>query len=72
MSTRRAKEIVDSLVYGARDLNNFPELSQDILTQRVLQELISRVRPLTLQVGQLECKIKHIYERMDERCQIEQ
>ena len=69
MSTRRAKEIVDSLVYGAKELNSFPELSQDVLTTRVLSELISRVRPLTLRAGQLECKLNHIYERMDEKCQ---
>ena len=52
-----AKQIVDSLINGQRELGNFPELCSDSLIYCVLNELISRVRPLTLKVGQLECKL---------------
>ena len=54
----KAKQIVDSLVKGERELGSFPDLYQkNSLTHDVLDELIFRIRPLTLMLRQLECKL---------------
>lgn len=61
-----AKQIVDSLVNGQRELVSFSELYRgNSLARDVLDELISRVRPLTLKVGQLECKLTNLQNEHD-------
>lgn len=62
---RTPKQIVESLLSGRHEMQEFPDLFHGIpaKAKHVIQELIEVGRPLQLRVRALECQIEHIKER---------